>query len=277
MAGSRQDLTSKYVEQIRSNGYCVVEGVIGADDLDRVRDDAIRATQVDKRYQPQEEGITAAQDLINTSQVFAPILISPPLIAVIKALLGPHPRVNSATALVTYPGNEQGDWHTDWPYNPKEPDHMPTPYQDMTMHLSTLWMLTAFNSETGGTRVIPASHRWGDSPSHREGFDPFSPHPGEVQVEGEAGSALVMDTRSWHAIAPNRSGEPRVAIVVRYMPWWLNSNPQVNGTAERMHMLGEKGRAGGFTRVRAEVFKALPAEIKSLFVNNVEIREPSHA
>ena len=273
----KRSQTDKYVEQIRRDGYCVVEGMIGAADLDRVRDDAIRVTHKDKRYRPELGGIAVAQDLINSSQVFAPFLVSPPLIAVIKALLGPLPRVTSASALVSYPGNEQGDWHTDWPYSVEFSDYMPTPYPDITMHLSTLWMLTPFNSMSGGTRIIPGSHRWGDSPNHREGFDPFSLHPDEVQVEGEAGSALVWDTRAWHAIASNRSGEPRVAIVARYIPWWLNSNPQINGTPERMSMLGEKGRTDGFTRVKAEVFEALPDDIKSVFVNNVEIGESSRA
>ncbi len=262
----------EYVEQIRRDGYCVVENVIGADDVDSVRDDAIAVTHEDKRYQPELGGIAVAQDLINSSQVFAPFLLSPPLIGVIRALLGPLPRVNSASALVTYPGNQQGDWHTDWPYSDEFKDYMPTPYPDLTMHLSTLWMLTSFNRMTGGTRIIPGSHRWGDSPQHREGFDLFSMHPEEVQVEGEAGSALVWDTRAWHAIAPNRSDERRVAIAARYEPWWLNSNPQVNGTPERLSMMGETEPSHGFTRVRAEVYESLPEDIQSLFVNNVELR-----
>lgn len=266
----KQSQTDEYVEQIRRDGYCVVEGMVGADDLDRVRDDAIRVTHKDKRYQPELGGIAVAQDLINSSQVFAPFLVSPPLIAVIKALLGPLPRVNSASALVSYPSNQQGDWHTDWPYSDEFSEFMPTPYPDMTMHLSTLWMLTPFNSVTGGTRIIPGSHRWGDSPHHRENFDPFSTHPDEVQVEGEGGSALVWDTRAWHAIASNRSDEPRVAIAARYMPWWLNSNAQVNDSAERLSMMGETGRTDGFTRVKAEVFEALPDDVQSMFVNNIE-------
>ena len=90
------------------------------------------------------------------------------------------------------------------------------------------------------------------------------------RIEGEAGSALVWDTRAWHAIASNLSDERRVAIAARYMPWWLNSNPQVNGTTERLSMMGENGRTDGFTRVNAEVFEALPDDLKSLFVNNVE-------
>ena len=262
--------TDQYVEQIRRDGYCVIEGVIGAEDVVRVRDDAIAVTHQDKRYKPELGGIAVAQDLINSSQIFAPFLLSPPLIAVIKALLGPLPRVNSASALVSYPGNQQGDWHTDWPYSEEFKDYMPSPYPDLTMHVSTLWMLTSFDRMTGGTRIIPGSHRWGDSPQHREGFDPFSVHPDEVQVEGDAGSALVWDTRAWHAIASNRSEERRVAIAARYAPWWLNSNSQVNGTLERLNMMGENGRTDGFSRVKSEVFEALPDDIKSVFVNNVE-------
>ena len=138
------------------------------------------------------------------------------------------------------------------------------------MHLSTLRMLTPVNSVTGGTRIIPGSHRWGDSPHHRENFDSFSTHPDEVQVEGEGGSALVWDTRGWHAIASNRGDEPRVAIAARYMPWWLNSNAQANDSPERLSMVGETDPTNGVTRVKAEVFEALPDDIKSVFVNNVE-------
>ena len=47
-------------------------------------------------------------------------------------------------------------------------------------------------------------------------------YPSEIQVEGEAGSVLVMDSRLWHASGPNGTPEPRVAFGVRYAPWWLN-------------------------------------------------------
>ena len=135
---STQSRTDEYVQQICRDGYCVVEGVIGQNDVVRVRKDAVRTTHTDQDggYRPVLSGIAVAQDLINISQVFAPFLVSPPLIAVIEALLGEHAHVNSASALVTYPGNELGDWHTDWPYNPGTPDHLPTPYLDMTIHLS---------------------------------------------------------------------------------------------------------------------------------------------
>eukprot|EP01047_Picozoa_sp_COSAG01_P012118 COSAG01_NODE_539_length_15749_cov_21.448307_12_plen_127_part_00 len=75
------------------------------------------------------------------------------------------------------------------------------------------------------------------------------PHPAEVQVCGEAGSVLVMDSRCWHATPAREanqqrraerhesSGEqPRVAVAVRYSPWWMNVEPLVPGGAERKRL-----------------------------------------
>ena len=33
--------------------------------------------------------------------------------------------------------------------------HIPAPYPDAIMHLSTIWMLTPFGPETGGTYITP--------------------------------------------------------------------------------------------------------------------------
>jgi len=49
--------------------------------------------------------------------------------------------------------------------------------------------------------------------------DPYST---EINAAGTASSVLVFDSRLWHAIAPNRGAEPRVGVVIRYAPWWLN-------------------------------------------------------
>ena len=49
MASLQHKQTNKYVEQISRDGYFVVEGVIGADDLDRVREDLIIVTHTNKR------------------------------------------------------------------------------------------------------------------------------------------------------------------------------------------------------------------------------------
>ena len=93
-----------------------------------------------------------------------------------------------------------------------------------------------------------------------------SAYPGETNVTGRAGSVLVMDSRLWHAIAPNRSDRPRVALIIRYAPWWLNLNPTLVGTPEHTSMVVETG-GKDYERdlVRTDVYESLPEEVKPLY------------
>ena len=160
--------------------------------------------------------------MINFDQSFAPFLADENFLALVGAMLGHHPRISFTTGTINYPGNERGGWHADWPFNQNNAGHIPAPYPDATVHLTTLWMLAPFTEENGGTLLVPGSHRSPNNPTGDNGVDPLAPYPTEVNACGPAGSVLVLDSRLWHATAPNRSHEPRTSVVVRYAPWWLN-------------------------------------------------------
>ena len=159
--------------------------------------------------------------------------------------------------VVNHPGNARGYWHADWPYNSTNASHIPAPYPDAVLHLSTIWMLTPFAAETGGTFVVPGSHRWPRNPAAGDmpAMNQDAPYPTECQIEGAAGSVLVYDSRLWHAVAPNRSASDRVALIVRYAPWWLNLNPTLIGRPEHEAMVVETG--GKNTRWRRLSGKSL--------------------
>ena len=90
------------------------------------------------------------------------------------------------------------------------------------MALSTIWFFTDATPRTGGTMAMPGSFLDPRNPRGPDcGIDEWSPLQGEVQVSAPAGSVFIQDTRSWHSTAPNFSPDPRVAVVVRYSPWWL--------------------------------------------------------
>lgn len=142
-------------------------------------------------------------------------------------------KITFTTSQTNHPGNERGVWHSDWPYNQSNLGHVEAPYPAHPappMHLTTLWALTRFDERTGGTLVVPNTHRQPTNPSDPRarggglGHPERLAHPQERQVHAAAGSVLVMDSRLWHAIPPNTSEEPRVAVAVRYGPWWLDSS-----------------------------------------------------
>ena len=166
------------------------------------------------------------------------------------------------------PGNARGYWHADWPYNRTNASHIPAPYPDAVLHLSTIWMMTPFSAENGGTLVVPGSHRWPTNPAAADmpEVDCEAAYPTERHVEGPAGSVLVYDSRLWHAVAANRSDGPRVALVVRYAPWWLNLNPTLIGRPEHQAMVVETGGKNyEMEPLDRSVFGRLPGQVQPLY------------
>ena len=252
-----------YLTRLAEDGYCVLEEVIPAGAVGEVCA-SLRASVEEHKIDDPRSHVDKVSGMINFDQSFAPYLVEPRLLGVCKALLGEHVRVSYTTCMVTHPGNPRGGWHADWPFNQNNAGHVPVPYADAVLHLTTIWMLTPFTAETG-TRVVPGSHRLDNNPTGGLDVDPDRPHPEEIAVEGPAGSVLVMDSRLWHAISPNRTGESRVAMPIRFAPWWLNLDSLRPRSDER-----DRLTAGGLSEnqvplVPAGVFAGLPEDVKPLF------------
>ncbi|MDP6355784.1 MAG: phytanoyl-CoA dioxygenase family protein [Planctomycetota bacterium] len=273
--------TQTAVEQIIEVGYSVIDGVIPRAALPAIRDEIIEvqrrnhecteasfAKVRERGHRIGAKGVAALRQVINETQCFARWLADREIMDVVETFFGPLSRISCTDCVVNHPGNERGYWHSDWPYNQTNASRIPGPYPDTLLHISTIWMLTTFNAESGGTFILPGSHRRPENPSdgNLDDVDRDSPQPDETQAEGSAGSVLIYDSRLWHAVAPNRSPEPRVALIVRYAPWWLNLNPTIKGKPEHTSMVIETGGKNyEMEPLRREVFESLPDEAKPLY------------
>jgi hypothetical protein len=75
----------------------------------------------------------------------------------------------------------------------------------------------------------------------------------------------VFDARLWHAVAPNLSGRPRIAAIVRYAPWWLNVNPLRPGTVDREEIVeAYGGKDSQVPSLSRGVFDKLPPDVQKL-------------
>jgi ectoine hydroxylase-related dioxygenase (phytanoyl-CoA dioxygenase family) len=277
---------TELVHSIRERGYCVVDGVIPAGEVEslrerivrfqaeneaesRAREEAIRA----KGHRVGARGVGVLKQALHYDPSFAPYLADQRILDTVEAFFGPHFRISCADATVNHPGNERGYWHADWPFNQTNASNVRAPYQDAMMHLSSIWMLTDFSAANGGTLLLPGSHRKDHNPSKGDvpGFDQEGPDPSEVHATGKAGSVLLYDSRQWHAVAPNRSDADRVALIVRYAPWWLNLNPTQIGTPEHAAMVVEtEGKSYEEVPLRRDVYERLPENVKPLLRHYVE-------
>jgi len=259
-------------------GYSVIEGVIPADRVAAVRESLFashqrmageanaRAEQVRAQgHRLAAAGVQAVPGIINEEQSFAPYVADERILGAVERLFGPFPHITNVSSMVNFPGNDRAYWHADWPYNQTNAVHIPAPYPDAVINLSSIWMLTEFSPHTGGTLVVPGSHRARTNPSGGDLHDRETPHPAQIQISGAAGSVMLFDSRLWHCVTTNHSDEPRLALNVGYAPWWLNLQPQKEGTADFQQMVVEtNGKPNVSPPIPSDVYEGLPEKVKPL-------------
>ena len=260
----------KYVSQLRDVGWCVVEGVIPENEVAAIRQHVETAhLAAIKEYETAGGSLTHQRDkdggpgknVIAFIQPLAPYLAEKRVLGVIKTVLDPHVRI-AQTEFKPRPPNDDNkmyrSYHSDWPHDLVDRDKagaVRQPFPNVTMGLTTIWLLSPFGPESGGTWVVPGSHRDPRNPRGPEdGIDEFKPIPGEMQVTGPAGSVVIIDSRIWHSNAANPSDKPRVAIVVRYVPWWVSVE------------FGGRNNA----IVPRQVYEAFPEDVKLLYRHRVD-------
>jgi ectoine hydroxylase-related dioxygenase (phytanoyl-CoA dioxygenase family) len=267
------------VRRVGMDGWCIIPGVIPADEVAGVREMVIEEeTRTRKEHEAHVretrarghrlsgQGIGSATGLVSLLPDISKYLASEQLLGPAEAMLGQHVRISTVTALINNPGVQRGYWHSDWPFNQTVASHVPAPYPDAVMHLSSIFMLTEFSKETGGTLIVPGSHRWPDNPSGDNGVDADAPYPSEMTVVGGPGDTVFYDSRLWHSVAENPGTTARVAISVRYAPWWLNLNVQREGHPDREGIVVEtNGKDHVNPTVPRATYEALPERARPLF------------
>ena len=252
---------------LKLNGWCVLNNIIPSDRVASIRESII-ATTAKHRNPNAPAHIGHVSGIINYDQSIAPYLADARLMNLLTAVLSTYIRISMTTGTINEPGNARGDWHADWPFNQRNAGSFPAPYPDIVAHITTIWMLAPFTAESGGTLVVSGSHRMDNNPTGNNGVDPAAPYPSEINATGEAGSVLVMDSRLWHATAPNTTADPRVAVVIRYAPWWLDLKPLMTDSVERnlLHQATGKGD-NQVPPMPQDVFETLPEAVKPLYAH----------
>lgn len=269
------------VSEIREQGYSVVRNVIPDVELSAIGQE-LRAAQERRDTESRAEleqirsrghrvgaaGVGVLKQAINETQCFAPYVADPRLVGIVEAFFGDFVRISCTDCVVTHSGSERGPWHADWPYNSTNTTHVKAPYPDAVMHLSTIWMITDFTADNGATTLLPKSHLRDSNPvdGGMQGVNADGDLDGQQRAIGSAGSVLVYDSRLWHAVAANRSDDVRIALVIRYAPWWLNLTPTMRGTPDNERMVQEiGGKSYDAIPLKRDVFDRLPANVKPLY------------
>jgi ectoine hydroxylase-related dioxygenase (phytanoyl-CoA dioxygenase family) len=195
----------KALEELSILGYAVIENVFEEGELKIIRnklDSLLKAQENETGKEKLKEinELNLVRCPLAYDDYFVKLAVNDAVLEVIKKTLGNYFVLHLQNGILNMPNEEhhQSSWHRD------------LPYQDFIISkplaISALYCIDDFSAETGGTFVIPFSHKLEQMPS--EGY--ITKHA--VQINAKAGSVLVFDSMVFHKAGYNSSGKIRRGI-----------------------------------------------------------------
>ena len=203
--------TSEIVDQlIDGPGYVLLPKLIDASDaaLARARALEVAASPSASAFGKLNEKTRQqhVRGLLAHGEIFERLVQHPAIIEIAEAMLGDDMTLGAYSARILHPGAIQMGVHVDYPYwAMRGPFTLRPP-----MMVQVIWMLQDFTEHNGATLVAPRSQLRCARPD-REQFAREA-----VKIIGAAGDAIISHGLLWHDTSPNRTAEPRVALLINY-------------------------------------------------------------
>lgn len=187
------------IEQIRMQGYTVLENCYSEQELQEIRDgiDSVYATQVaeigDEKLLYEIGDADIARQLLAYDENFLKYATNERLINIVRHFLGQNFILYQQNANIHRPNvaHTSVPWHRDltfWHYTSSKP-----------LAISTVHIIDDYTEETGGLYFLPSSHKHDEFPSFEfvEANRRF--------LTPKAGSIVVFDSMVFHSPGVNRS------------------------------------------------------------------------
>tara|TARA_R110002096_G_scaffold409574_1_gene608978 strand:- start:363 stop:1169 length:807 start_codon:yes stop_codon:yes gene_type:complete len=202
---------SRIVNQIKKNGYSIVEDIIEERIIKKV------TNEIDKLLNTVEFSVgdfygyktKRAGGLFKKAPSTIDLALNPLCLKLAAKFLEcdpPNVRLSFSQAIEIHPGEVAQEPHIDqsmWPLN----------HQEIVAQVGFIWPLTEFTRRNGATRLWPRSHLHAD--------------PGRVDVEMTdfaemlPGSVLCFLGSTVHSGGANLSMNPRSCVMIAYCRGWL--------------------------------------------------------
>lgn len=199
------DEVARHVEEIAIRGFTIVPNLFSPEQLKDWRE------KIDSVYHQQEaefgrEALIAIQEL---DMCRAPLLYDfefmqlathPTILAVVEKILGEWFILNLQNAIINRPNqiHHQSSWHRDLPYQ--------NWVISRPLAVNALLAIDEFSEITGGTHVVPFTHKTEVLPSD----DYIATN--RVVAAAPAGSAIMFDSMLFHRAGANKSPNIRRAV-----------------------------------------------------------------
>lgn len=219
--------TEKHVESIVRKGYTVLKNVLSDEKL------TLFKTKIEEVYAQQEKEfglenlksikeVDLARALLVYDSAFIELIQEPVSTEIVRSILGENYVLQLQNSIINRPNkaHHQSSWHRD------------IPYQEYTLSkpicINVFYCLTPFNQKTGGTILLPYSHKFENFPS-LDFVDENS-----IQPSLNAGDVVIFDSWVYHKAGYNSSSK------VRYGVNQLFTSPIIKQQINLPEMLGGK-------------------------------------
>lgn len=226
-------LTADEIQHLDERGYLPLHNILSPDQIKMMRQrlDEIARSEGDQAGTEvhQEAGTTRLSNLVNKDPMFDICFTHPRVLAAMNHVLQGDFKLSSLNSRASLPGEGLQALHADWG-EAVAPDNFQV--------CNSIWLLVDFTEENGATRVVPGSHRSGQTPSQALD-DPKAPHPDEVLLTAPAGTVVIFNSHTWHGGTVNRTDSPRYALhsyfCRRHQPQQLNQKAYLDeATIQRL-------------------------------------------
>jgi ectoine hydroxylase-related dioxygenase (phytanoyl-CoA dioxygenase family) len=209
-------MTEEEKADLEEHGYVVLPGVFSSDQADEMRERVVELAREDRETLKEKASVyldgksQRVWNLVNKGVSFEETVQVERVLEFHKHMLDWGFILSSYSANIIGPESPPSALHIDYPMG-----DMPVPLPEWTFCSNSVYLLTDFTIENGGTAVIPGSHRRDYGPSYKERY------PGIQQVEAKKGDVIIVNGRIWHGSGENTTDEARVALLCFYCRRWM--------------------------------------------------------
>jgi ectoine hydroxylase-related dioxygenase (phytanoyl-CoA dioxygenase family) len=199
-----------HLEELAIRGFTVIPDVVPANELAELRKALDAIYEIQKR---EPAGEFTLEDIQEENQVRAPLCYDekfvevarhPRIVDIVRRVLGNYFLIQLQIGIINAPKteNRQSIWHRDLLYH----DYV----SSRPLALSAMLCVDEFNTQTGGTMMIPHTHKVERMPSQEY----IAKHA--VAIDAKAGSFFIQDSMCFHQAGYNSSDNIRRGINTIY-------------------------------------------------------------
>lgn len=232
------------LDQMRDEGYTIVENIASKEFTARLRETCIRLAQ---ETEEPAKGRSASL-LLGRDPLFEEVLLNPKIQTLVEVMCGKGALISQLIASIRPKGAPPLPLHADQNWTPAP---FPVHNQLMTM----CWAMEDFTKDGGCTRIIPRTHVHRRHPSREE----IEEASGAIPAECPMSSIVCWDGSTWHGNYPRQIDGDRVVLHITFSRLalrtvecydhlddnWLEDKPQ-----ELRVMLGREDFLGSTTIAR---------------------------